>query len=155
MNQSFINSAMTVAIDNVKLNKGGPFGCIITKNNKIIGIGSNKVTSLNDPTAHAEILAIRKACKTINNFSLKDCVMYTSCEPCPMCLSAIYWSRIKKVYYCNTRYDANNIGFDDKFIYDEFKKENKDKSIQLIKIDSLLKDKPFSLWNESKLKTKY
>lgn len=155
MNQSFINSAMIVAIDNVKSNKGGPFGCVITKNDTIIGIGSNKVTTLNDPTAHAEVCAIREACKTVGHFSLEGCVMYTSCEPCPMCLSAIYWARIKKVYYCNTRHDANSIGFDDAFIYDEFKKENKDKSIELTRIDSPFKDKPFSLWNKSKQKTKY
>ena len=155
MNKKFIDKTLELAINNVKENKGGPFGCIIIKNNKIIGKGVNKVTLLNDPTAHAEICAIREACKNINNFSLKDCVMYSSCEPCPMCLSAIYWSRIKTVYYCNTKHEAANIGFDDNFIYDEFNKLNKNKSINIIQINSKLQHEPFFLWKKSKLKTKY
>lgn len=155
MNKKFIDKTLELAINNVKENKGGPFGCIIIQNDTIIGTGVNKVTSLNDPTAHAEICAIREACKKINNFSLKNCVMYSSCEPCPMCLSAIYWSRIKTVYYCNTRYEAANIGFDDNFIYNEFNKLNKNKSINIIQMNSKLQNKPFLLWKTTKLKTKY
>ena len=98
---------------------GGPFGCVIVKNNQIIAEGSNEVTKTNDPTAHAEIVTIRKACNELNNFHLKGTEMYTSCEPCPMCLSAIYWSHIDKIYFGNTRIEAAKIGFDDNFIYDE------------------------------------
>tara|TARA_B100000378_G_C17902526_1_gene363178 strand:+ start:18 stop:491 length:474 start_codon:yes stop_codon:yes gene_type:complete len=99
--------------------KGGPFGCVIVKNNQIIAEGSNEVTKTNDPTAHAEIVTIRKACNELKNFHLKGTEMYTSCEPCPMCLSAIYWSHIDKIYFGNTRIEAAKIGFDDNFIYDE------------------------------------
>ena len=102
-----INSANTI---------GGPFGSVIVKDNKIIAEGSNKGTSSNDPTAHGEIVAIREACKNLNTFDLSGCEIYTSCEPCPMCLSAIYWSRLDKIYYANTREDAKNIDFDDSFI---------------------------------------
>jgi tRNA(Arg) A34 adenosine deaminase TadA len=102
----------------VKTN-GGPFGCVIVKNNQIIAEGSNEVTKTNDPTAHAEIVTIRKACNELKNFHLKGTEMYTSCEPCPMCLSAIYWSHIDKIYFGNTRIEAAKIGFDDNFIYDE------------------------------------
>src|SRR5690606_13747670 len=100
-------------------NEGGPFGCVIVKDDKIVGRGNNSVTSLNDPTAHAEVMAIREACKNLDTFQLTDCEIYTSCEPCPMCLGAIYWARPKVVYFANTRIDAANIGFDDSFIYDE------------------------------------
>ena len=108
-----INSANTI---------GGPFGSVIVKDDKIIAEGSNKVTSSNDPTAHGEIVAIREACKKLNNFSLNGCELYSTCEPCPMCLSAIYWARIDKIYYANTREDAQKIDFDDSFIYSEFNK---------------------------------
>jgi len=104
------------AMDN---GEGGPFGCIIVKENKIIGRGNNKVLLLNDPTAHAEIVAIRDACSHLGTFQLTDCEIYTSCEPCPMCLGAIYWARPKIVYFANTRKDAAAIGFDDSMIYDE------------------------------------
>ena len=96
---------------------GGPFGCVIVKENKIISEGSNKVTSTNDPTAHGEIVAIREACLKLNTFNLSGCELYSTCEPCPMCLSAIYWSHIDKIFYANTRDDAKNIDFDDSFIY--------------------------------------
>ena len=98
---------------------GGPFGCVIVLNDEIIGEGYNQVTSTNDPTAHAEVVAIRQACERLNNFQLTDCIIYTSCEPCPMCLGAIYWARPKKVIFANTRQQAANIDFDDEFIYQE------------------------------------
>ena len=110
--------AIELSMINVKTN-GGPFGCVIVKNNQIIAEGSNEVTKTNDPTAHAEIVTIRKACNELKNFHLKGTEMYTSCEPCPMCLSAIYWSHIDKIYFGNTRIEAAKIGFDDNFIYDE------------------------------------
>jgi tRNA(Arg) A34 adenosine deaminase TadA len=111
--------AIDLSLEGMNNNEGGPFGVIIVKDGKIIGKGNNKVTSNSDPTAHAEIVAIREACKYIKSFQLDDCVMYTSCEPCPMCLGAIYWARPKKVYYANTKKDAAAIGFDNDFIYRE------------------------------------
>ena len=115
---NFMSRAIELSIASVKSN-GGPFGCVIVKNNQIIAEGSNEVTKTNDPTAHAEIVTIRKACNELNNFHLNGTEMYTSCEPCPMCLSAIYWSHIDKIYFGNTRIEAAKIGFDDNFIYDE------------------------------------
>ena len=111
--------AIRVSQKTMRAGKGGPFGAVIVRNGKIIATGFNQVTSTNDPTAHAEIVAIREACKKLRTFQLQDCELYTSCEPCPMCLSAIYWARLKKVYFANTRQDAAEIGFDDDFIYKE------------------------------------
>ena len=134
---------------------GGPFGCVIAKDNKIIAEGSNKVTSTNDPTAHGEIVAIRKACLKLNTFNLSGCNLYSSCEPCPMCLSAIYWSRIDKIFYANTRSDAKNIDFDDSFIYSEINKKIEDRKIQMTQ---MLRDealKAFKIWDNKLDKIKY
>ena len=113
---------------------GGPFGCVVVKDEKIVSEGSNKVTSSKDPTAHGEIVAIREACKKINNFSLSGFELYSSCEPCPMCLSAIYWARIDKVYFANTRQDAQKIDFDDSLIYSEFKKNIDKRKIPMVQM---------------------
>ena len=118
-NNNFMLRAIELSIDSAN-KTGGPFGCVIVKNNKIIGEGSNKVTLSNDPTAHAEIVAIREACQKLNTFNLSGCDLYSSCEPCPMCLSAIYWSHIDNIFYANTRDDAKEINFDDSLIYSEF-----------------------------------
>jgi len=134
---------------------GGPFGCVIVKDNKIISEGSNKVTSTNDPTAHGEIVAIREACLKLNTFNLSGCELYSTCEPCPMCLSAIYWSHIDKIFYANTRDDAKNIDFDDSFIYSEINKKIEDRKIQMIQ---MLRDealKAFKIWDEKVDKIKY
>ncbi len=134
---------------------GGPFGCVIVKDNKIISEGSNKVTSTNDPTAHGEIVAIREACLKLNTFNLSGCELYSSCEPCPMCLSAIYWSHIDKIFYANTRDDAKNIDFDDSFIYSEINKKIGDRKIQMTQ---MLRDealKAFKIWDEKVDKIKY
>ena len=150
----FMQKAIALSIKNIH-NNGGPFGCVIVKNNKIISEGVNGVTQNNDPTAHAEIVAIRNACKKLNTFDLSGCELYTSCEPCPMCLSAIYWSHIDLVYYGNSRENAAEIQFDDKFIYDEMKKDINERKIPLKQI---LKDeaiKAFNLWAETENKTKY
>jgi tRNA(Arg) A34 adenosine deaminase TadA len=150
----FMQKAIKLSIKNIH-NNGGPFGCVIVKNNKIISEGVNGVTQNNDPTAHAEIVAIRNACKKLNTFDLSGCELYTSCEPCPMCLSAIYWSHIDLVYYGNSRENAAEIQFDDKFIYDEMKKDINERKIPLKQI---LKDeaiKAFNLWAETENKTKY
>ena len=113
----YMKISKELANENLETNAGGPFGACIVKNGKIIGKGSNHVLANNDPTAHAEVMAIRDACKNINSYDLSDCELYTSCYPCPMCLSAIIWSNIKKVYYGNTKEDAADIGFRDDFIY--------------------------------------
>ena len=134
---------------------GGPFGCVIVKDNKIISEGSNKVTLTNDPTAHGEIVAIREACLKLNTFNLSGCELYSSCEPCPMCLSAIYWSHIDKIFYANTRNDAKNIDFDDSFIYSEINKKIEDRKIQMTQ---MLRDealKAFKIWDNKVDKIKY
>ena len=135
-----MNKYMKIADDaarnNLKTNAGGPFGACIVKNGKVIGKGSNNVLKNNDPTAHAEIMAIRTACKKLKTYDLSECELYTSCYPCPMCLSAIIWSNIKVVYYGNTKEDAANIGFRDSFIYDYIKNPNNSKLIDFRQIDS-------------------
>ena len=132
----YMKLAKELARDNLKTNAGGPFGACVVKDGEIIGKGSNKVLLNNDPTAHAEILAIREACKTLDSYDLSDCELYTSCYPCPMCLSAIIWSNIKVIYYGNTREDAKRIGFRDDFIYEyinKIAKGMKDNSILELK----------------------
>ena len=134
---------------------GGPFGCVIVKDDKIIAEGSNKVTFSNDPTAHAEIVAIREACKKLNTFNLSGCDLYASCEPCPMCLSAIYWSHVDNIFYANTREDAKKINFDDSLIYSEISKKNEDRKIP---IKQMLRDealKAFEIWNKKTDKVEY
>jgi guanine deaminase len=119
MNKKFMREAIGLSIKKMRLGAGGPFGAVVVKGNRIVGRGWNQVTSINDPTAHAEVVAIRDACKRLKTFQLDGCDLYTSCEPCPMCLSAMYWSRLRNVYYGNTRKDAARIAFDDDFIYRE------------------------------------
>ena len=133
----------------------GPFGAVIVKNNQIISEGYNKVTSSNDPTSHAEISAIRNACKKLNNFFLKGCDLYTSCEPCPMCLSAIYWSHIDNIYYANTRMDAKDIDFDDSLIYSEIKKEINERKIKMTQINRVEALEAFKIWQTKEDKIKY
>ena len=154
MKNEFMKRAIELSIESVN-NGGGPFGCIIVKDNKIISEGSNKVTSSNDPTAHGEIVAIREACKKLNNFSLNGCELYSNCEPCPMCLSAIYWARINKIYYANTREDAQKIDFDDSFIYSEFQKNINQRKIPMFQTMRNEALKAFELWDKRKDKIKY
>jgi len=146
--------AIALSIESVKAG-GGPFGSVIVKDNKIISEGFNKVTSTNDPTAHGEIVAIRDACKNLNNFDLKNCDLYTSCEPCPMCLSAIYWSRIDKIYYAITRDDAQKIDFDDSFIYSELQKNTNKRKIPMIQMMRNEALEAFELWDKKTDKVKY
>ncbi len=153
-NKKFMAKAIELSINSANT-IGGPFGSVIVKDNKIIAEGSNKVTFLNDPTAHGEVVAIREACKKLKTFDLSGCVIYTSCEPCPMCLSAIYWSRLDKIYYANTREDAKNIDFDDSFIYLEIPKKISDRKIkmtQILRDDAL---KAFEIWDKKVDKIKY
>jgi|TARA_B110000438_G_scaffold12062_1_gene11792 guanine deaminase len=153
-NNNFMLRAIELSIDSAN-KTGGPFGCVIVKNNKIIGEGSNKVTLSNDPTAHAEIVAIREACQKLNIFNLSGCDLYSSCEPCPMCLSAIYWSHIDNIFYANTRDDAKEIDFDDSLIYSEFAKKTEDRKIP---IKQMLRDEAlqaFKIWSKKVNKIKY
>ena len=131
------------------------FSCIVVKDGKVIGIGNNKVTSTNDPTAHAEVTAIRDACKNIGSFQLGGCIIYTSCEPCPMCLGAIYWARPDKVYYGSNQQDAANIGFDDAFIYKEIPLPYEERSIPFEQVGRKIALEPFEKWTEKQDKIKY
>ncbi len=153
-NINFMNRAIELSINNIK-NNGGPFGCVIVHNNKIIAEGVNRVTSNNDPTAHAEIVAIREACRKLDTFNLQGTQLYTSCEPCPMCLSAMYWAHIDKIFYGNSRNDAAKINFDDKFIYDEFKVKMSHRKIPLVQLSSDYAIKAFKLWEEEENKIRY
>ena len=146
--------AIELSIESVN-SGGGPFGSIIVKNDKVIAEGSNKVTLNNDPTAHGEIVAIRKACKSLNNFNLSGCELYSTCEPCPMCLSAIYWAHIDKVYYANTRNDAHNIDFLDPIIYSELQKNSKDRKIPMVQMMREEGLKAFEIWDKKIDKIKY
>ena len=151
---NFMNRAIELSINNIK-NNGGPFGCVIVHDNKIIAEGVNRVTSNNDPTAHAEIVAIREACKKLETFNLQGTQLYTSCEPCPMCLSAMYWAHIDKIFYGNSRNDAAKINFDDKFIYDEFKVKMSHRKIPIVQLSSDNAIKAFKLWEEEENKIRY
>ncbi len=150
-----MQEAVTAALKGMQNNEGGPFGCVIVKDHKIIGKGNNKVTSTNDPTAHAEITAIRDACKNLGSFQLDGCTIYTSCEPCPMCLGAIYWARPEKVYYGSTKTDAAHIGFDDDFIYEELKLPYADRSIPFEQLAPEVAITPFQEWAVKEDKTEY
>lgn len=134
---------------------GGPFAAIVVKNGEIVGKGTNRVTSDNDPTGHAEVRAIRDACKNLNTFQLTDCDLYTSCEPCPMCFGAIYWARPEKVFYGSTKLDAANAGFDDNFIYQELEKEITERSIGFFNINAEDTGEVFEKWINFKQKTEY
>ena len=144
---SFMQAAVDLARRGMEEGKGGPFGCVIVKGDEIVGRGYNSVTSYNDPTAHAEIVAIRNACTTLKHFQLDGCELYTSCEPCPMCLGAIYWARPSIVYYANSRGDATAIGFDDSFIYEEINVPFEKRSIQTIRLQIPEAIKVFEEWS--------
>lgn len=153
--EEFMRMAIALSVQNVSENIGGPFGAVVVKNGKVIAQSANKVTLTNDPTAHAEVSAIRLACTELNTFDLSGCVIYTSCEPCPMCLGAIYWSRIETIYYGNTKADAAYIGFDDKFIYDELDKPMEKRALPVLQ---LLRDESmhaFKLWETSPMRIEY
>ena len=151
----FMKEAIRLSITNVTEGKGGPFGAVIVKDGKIIARGANQVTSSNDPTAHAEVVAIRNACKILDTFQLDGCDLYTSCEPCPMCLGAIYWARPARLFYANTKADAAAIQFDDQFIYEEIELplgERKLFTKQLLREEAL---EAFRLWQKSNAKVEY
>ena len=145
-----MREAIRLSFETMRSNTGGPFGCVVVKDGKIIARGVNKVVSMNDPTAHAEVVAIREACQALNDFQLTGCEIYTSCEPCPMCLSAIYWARPEKVYFGNTKEDAAKINFDDAFIYKEIQA---DLSKRKIPVEQLLHEEAIVAFNEWRKKT--
>ncbi len=154
-NEQFMSEAIRLAVENVKSGNGGPFGAVVVKDGKIVGKGVNSVTSSNDPTAHAEVLAIRNACSVLSSFQLDGCEIYSSCEPCPMCLGAIYWARPARLYFAGTKKDAANSGFDDSFIYNEISMpcgERKIHSLEVVHKDKLT---PFNEWKNKTDKTEY
>ncbi|WP_019990884.1 nucleoside deaminase [Rudanella lutea] len=151
----FMREAIRLAREGMNTGKGGPFGCIIVKDGQIVGRGSNEVTSTNDPTAHAEVVAIRDACRNLNTFQLDGCTLYASCEPCPMCLGAIYWARPERIVYGAFHSDAAGAGFDDQFIYEEIDKPREQRSIPM---SQALRDEAntvFDEWRAKTDKTKY
>ncbi|NTW34205.1 MAG: nucleoside deaminase [Bacteroidetes bacterium] len=153
--EQFMSEAIQLAVENVKSGNGGPFGAVIVKDGKIISRGVNMVTSSNDPTAHAEVVAIRNACKSLSSFQLDGCQIYSSCEPCPMCLGAIYWARPAKLYFAGSKKDAADIDFDDSFIYDEIKVSHEKRSIPTNHVchkDALA---PFIEWQKKEDKVEY
>ncbi len=155
MNPKFMRAAIRISLAKMRGNHGGPFGAIVVRRGNIVGRGWNQVTSTNDPTAHAEVSAIRDACRRLKTFQLDDCELYTSCEPCPMCLAAIYWARCRRVYYANTRQDATQIGFDDDFIYHELSRPVTRRKIpmkQLLRTEALI---AFAEWKDKSDKIRY
>jgi guanine deaminase len=151
----FMKEAIHLAKENIKLNNGGPFGSVVVKNGQIIGRGINSVTTENDPTAHAEINAIREACSVLNSFQLDDCDIYTSCEPCPMCLGAIYWARPRRIIFAASQEDAGKAGFDDSRIYHEFSLPGEMRTIPSEQILQKEAQQVFEMWNNSEHKIPY
>lgn len=153
--EKFMKMAIKLSEQNVLETAGGPFGAVIVKDGKVVAKSANKVTSTNDPTAHAEVSAIRIACKKLKSYDLSGCIVYTSCEPCPMCLSAIYWAKIDAIYFANTKDDAANIGFSDKFIYDELDKPMHKRKLP---IKQMMRDEAmqaFILWEKADMRKDY
>lgn len=150
----FMKIAADLAEENIK-NGGGPFGAVIVKDGAVLSTGVNRVTLNNDPTAHAEVSAIREACAKLNQFKLDGCVVYSSCEPCPMCLSALYWAGVSRIYYGNTKYDADQINFSDFFIYEEIAKPYLERSIPCIHMENDFTINAFNQWKENPDKIEY
>ncbi len=153
--QALMDRAAKLALEKMRNNDGGPFGAVIVRGIEIIAEGWNQVTSANDPTAHAEIVAIRRACARLQSFSLQDCDIYTNCEPCPMCLGAIYWAKLRRIYYANTRTDAARVGFDDDFIYQEIALPPDARKIPTVRIASKDSNLAFNEWARSPDKQRY
>lgn len=151
----FMQRAIDISRKGMESNDGGPFGAVVVKDGEIIAEGNNRVTSSNDPTAHAEVVAIRNACTALDTFQLDGCIIYTSCEPCPMCLGAIYWARPDKMFYACTKEDAARIGFDDDFIYKEINLNIQDRSIPTLQIMNAEANEVFKSWETKEDKTEY
>jgi len=155
MSNPFMQRAIELAVENVRLGRGGPFGAVIVKDGKIVAEGFNLVTSTCDPTAHAEVTAIRRASAALNNFHLAGCEIYTSCEPCPMCLGAIYWAHLDRIYFGCTHKDAAAIGFDDSLIYQEMRRSLEERKIPIVGIDRDAAMEAFNAWRTSTGKVEY
>jgi guanine deaminase len=155
MDNPFMARAIQISLDNVLSGRGGPFGAVVVKDGSIVAQGVNRVTSTNDPTAHAEVVAIREACARLGSFLLKDCEIYTSCEPCPMCLGAIYWAHLARIYFGNLASDALKIGFDDSFIYEQFAKPLARRSIPMEQMMPEQAWVAFQAWQEKPNKIQY
>jgi guanine deaminase len=153
--EKFMLRAVELARAGMDNNEGGPFGCVVVRNGEIVGEGNNRVTSTNDPTAHAEMVAIREACRNLQTFQLSGCEVYTSCEPCPMCLGALYWARPETVYFANTRSDAAAIGFDDSLIYDEIGLETGQRRLPMVAMPLREARAVFDAWKQKTDKTPY
>lgn len=153
--EKFMQEAVALSKKGIENEEGGPFGCVIVKDDVIVGRGNNKVISTNDPTAHAEVVAIRDACKNLGSFQLADCEVYTTCEPCPMCLGAIYWARPKVIYYANNREDAAAIGFDDLMIYQEMSAGLQQRKIPIVSVGREQAIKVFEEWKAKEDKISY
>ncbi|PYI52577.1 nucleoside deaminase [Paenibacillus flagellatus] len=154
--EAFMQEAIAMACGNAQGVRGGPFGAVVVKDGRIVGRGVNEVTSANDPTAHAEVQAIRDACRHLGDFRLTDCDVYTSCEPCPMCLAALYWARVRTVYYGFDRDDASAAGFDDSLLYEEIPKPIGERRLKMVRLEPASADpNPFELWRESPHRTDY
>ncbi len=153
--EDFMRQAIQLADEGMRGGRGGPFGCVVVRRGEIIARGQNRVTSTNDPTAHAEVTAIREACAALGKFSLDDCELYTSCEPCPMCLAAIYWARIPRVFYGNTRTDAAAIGFDDDFIYQQMPLPPEQRAIEMKPLLGQEARRTFADWQAKPDKIRY
>ncbi len=151
----FMETAIALSIENVRSGSGGPFAALLVRNGSILATGTNQVTTMLDPTAHAEVVAIRAACQAVSSFQLGDCEMYTTCEPCPMCMGAIYWSRLAKVYYANTRDDAARAGFDDSLIFDQLRLPPGDRSIPMVQLMREQALEAFREGRKSPLKVRY
>lgn len=151
----YLEKAVALALEGMNKNAGGPFGCVIVKDGEIIAAGHNEVTSTNDPSAHAEIVAIRRACAQLGTFQLTGCTIYTSCEPCPMCLGAIYWARPNAVYFASKHKDAAAIGFDDQFIYEELDRPISERRIPFHTIPLKAADNLFEAWTKKADKERY
>ncbi|MFK7772852.1 MAG: nucleoside deaminase [Saprospiraceae bacterium] len=151
----FMQRAIDISRKGMESNDGGPFGAVVVKDGEIIAEGNNRVTSSNDPTAHAEVVAIRNACSALDTFQLDGCIIYTSCEPCPMCLGAIYWARPDKMFYACTKEDAARIGFDDDFIYKEINLKIEDRTIPTVQMMNAEGNEVFKLWETKADKTEY
>ncbi len=154
-NPEFMHQAIELATQNVVEGHGGPFGAVVVKNGAVIATGVNQVTATNDPTAHAEIVAIREACRALSSFQLTDCEVYTSCEPCPMCLAALYWSRCRAIFYGNTEADAARAGFDDSFLYEEVKRPLSARAIQTERMMGAEAWRSFEVWMNSPFRVQY
>lgn len=155
MHKQFLQQAIALAIENAESGQGGPYGAVIVKDNRLVAASGNKVTRNIDPTAHAEVMAIRLACKKLNDFQLQGCILYSSCEPCPMCLGAIYWARLAKVYFACSRHDAAAANFDDSFIYDEISVLPHQRRIAMLHLNLPEAMQPFNIWAQKSDKVLY